>query len=98
MRGCDWLQSGVWGLGIGLRSNLAFKDANLRGATPHQVDIGRHGAYRVENAGGGKGSCEVFIVTGPSSFTQVTATKGVDTAGACEKVVAVAKIVDPKLP
>ncbi|WP_414637223.1 DUF3558 family protein [Actinophytocola sp.] len=100
-RGCNWLQSGVWALRIGLRASLAFKDADLRGATAHRVDIGRHEAYRVENAGGGTGgTCEVFMITSQSSFVEVTATMVTsrDTAKACEYAVSVAKIVDPKLP
>jgi hypothetical protein len=96
--GCDWLQSGVWGVAIGLRADLAFKDTDLRGAVAHPADIGRHEAYRVENAGGGRGACEVFVITGESSFAQVTVTYGVDTAKACERALSVAKIVDPKLP
>lgn len=95
---CQWLKSGDFVLGVGLKPDLAFKDADLRGATPTRVDVGRHEAYRVENAGGGKGGCEVFVITGELSFAQVGAESGVDTARACEKATALAKIIDPKLP
>jgi len=94
---CQWQQSGVWTVGIGIKPDLAFKDADLRGATPIRVDIGRHEAYRVENADNGK-ACEIFVVTGPSSFAQVTVAYGTDIPKACEKALPVAKIVDPKLP
>lgn len=97
--GCEW-ESAEWGLSIGLQTQFAFKDANLRGARPIPVDIGRHEAHRVENAGGGDGGCEIFIVTGESSFVQVTAAtlSASNTPFACDRATAVAKVVDPKLP
>jgi uncharacterized protein DUF3558 len=95
---CDWQKSGDFTVGVALKPDLAFKDADLRGANPNRVDIGRHEAYRVENAGGSNGVCEVFMVTGESSFAQVTAVKRVSTAIACEKALAVAEIIEPKLP
>jgi hypothetical protein len=98
-RACDWISTDVWAVGIGLRTNLAFKDANLRGATPTQASVGRHEAYEVRNAGGGE-ACEIFIVIGERSFVQVTAntTGGSNTPLACKVSNDVAKIVDPKLP
>lgn len=98
-KGCDW-DSDKWGLAVGFKTDLAFKDADLRGAQPIRVDIGRHEAHEVENAGGGDGACEVFIVTGEKSFVQVTGVtlNASDTPFACDRVIAVAKVIDPKLP
>lgn len=98
-KACDW-RADKWGLTIGLKADLAFKDADLRGAQANRVDIGRHEAYRVENAGGGDGGCEIFIVTGEKSFVEVTGgtLSGRDTPFACDRVIAVAKVIDPKLP
>jgi hypothetical protein len=99
-RGCDWTTASTtesWGVAISFKETFAFKDADLRGAKPVQVNIGRHEAYRVENAGGGR-ACEIFIITGEQSFVQVIVTQGVDIAGACETAVTISSIVDPKLP
>ena len=98
-RACDWQKSGVLTIGVGLKPDLAFKDADLRGAIATLVNIGRHKAYKVEEAGGAKGACEVFVETGESSFAQVTALARTNaTAESCDQAVAVAKIIDPKLP
>jgi Protein of unknown function (DUF3558) len=96
-RACDW-NSTDWSVGVNFNVDLGFKDADLRGATAIPIDIGRHEAYRVENAGGSRGVCEIFIVTSESSFAQLTGVKGVDTPTACERVIPIAKIIDPKLP
>jgi hypothetical protein len=94
---CLWGKYAEFVIGVGLKADLAFKDADLRGATPARINIGRHEAYKVEETGGAQGTCEVFIVTGTSSFVQVNAGVGLQTQAACVKAVRVAQIIDPKL-
>jgi hypothetical protein len=97
-KNCSWQNYADFIIGIGLKADLAFKDANLRGATPTRINIGRHEAYKVEETGGAQGTCEVYIVTGASSFAQVNAGVGLQTQAACVKAVRVAQIIDSKLP
>lgn len=99
-RGCDWMKSGDFGFSIGLNGDRGLKDANYQGGTPAPIDIGKHEATKLENMGGGDGSCSIFIAITDSSLVHITATASglSDTPKACAKALAVAQLIDPKLP
>lgn len=97
---CHWKKSGEFAISVALHDDLGFRDANMRGATPVPIDVGKHEAYKVENLGGGDGHCNVFLVVSESSFALVGGTTSAahDTPRACSLTTQLAQIVDPKLP
>lgn len=99
-RGCDWMKSADFGISIGLDHDLGLKDGNYQGGTPTPITIGKHEATKLENMGGGEGGCSIFIGITESSSVHIAATASgrSDTPKACAKALAVAQIIDPKLP
>ena len=100
VKGCDWLRSGEFALSVALHPNRGFANANLQGSAATSVSIGRHQAHQVQNMGGGKGSCDIYLEVDASSIAQAQGliTARNDTPKACALATQVAQIIDPKLP
>lgn len=91
---CSLDTSGNFTVGIALRTTSGLSDFTLTGGSAHTITVGSHSAKQgVDNTG----SCNVAIGVSSSSRVDVTAL-GDGNADPCPTALAVARLIEPKLP
>ncbi|SFQ06960.1 Protein of unknown function [Amycolatopsis arida] len=99
-RGCDWAETGTFGVTITVDTTSGLADLAVRRAHTTEDTVGDRAALRVADPKADDGTCAVLLAAGDGASVHVDVTNAdfTDTASACRRASTIAELIGPKLP